>query len=266
MKALILCGGQGMRLREHTELRPKPLVEIGGRPILWHIMKLYAHHGIDEFVLCLGYKGDLIKDYFLNYEARSRDFTVSLGDQGALEFHGGDAEREGWRVTLADTGELAQTGARIKRAARYLGDDPGTFAVTYGDGVSDVDLSCALKLHRERGALATMTGVRPSSRYGEVRTDGDQVTVFSEKPQVSEGLINGGFFFFEPGFLEYLSEDDDCVLEHAPLECCAGAGELFVYEHPGYWQCMDTYRDWHQLDNRCRSGDAPWQVWRTRRA
>jgi len=260
MKAMILCGGVGSRLRELTEVRPKPMVEIGGRPILWHIMKLYAHHGITDFVLCLGYKGSMIKEYFLNYEAMNSDFTVELGRKNGPTLHGAAHREDGWRVTLADTGERANTGARIARAARYIGDET-TFAATYGDGVTDAHISEALAFHRSHGKLATLTGVRPQSRFGEIVESGGLVLEFREKPQVGQGLINGGFFLFERGFLRYLSEDDGCVLEREPLERCAADGELCVFEHDGYWQCMDTLRDWESLQKQWETGAAPWKVW-----
>ncbi len=253
----------GTRLREHTETRPKPMVEVGGRPILWHIMKLYAHHGITDFVLCLGYKGNAIKEFFLNYDAMSFDFTLELGVRGPLRFHdSARASEHGWQVTLADTGESSMSGARLSRAGRrYLGPTDGTFALTYGDGVSDVDLRQALAFHKSHGKLATITGVRPPSRFGELETDGHRVVAFTEKPQVNQGLINGGYFFFEPGFLRYLTEDASCVLEKEPLERCAADGELFIYEHRGHWQCMDTYRDWESLQRQWDSGRPPWKVW-----
>ena len=261
MKAMILCGGQGTRLREHTELRPKPMVEIGGKPILWHIMKLYAFHGITDFVLCLGYKAHVIKEYFLNYKAMNCDFTVKLDEAEGITLHGGQAQ-EPWRVTLADTGEEMMTGARVLRASRYLDDDDDTFMVTYGDGVSDVNLRAVLEFHLQHGKTATLTGVRPPSRFGELNTQGDRVVSFSEKPQIGQGLINGGFFCFQREFLNSLSESPDCVLERTPLESCAADGELCVFEHPGYWQCMDTYRDWQSLESQWQSGNAPWNVWR----
>ena len=261
-KAIILCGGQGTRLREHTELRPKPMVEIGGRPILWHIMKLYAGHGITDFILCLGYKAGMIKEYFLNYQAMNCDFTVELGRGGGIELHGASGDDERWRVTLADTGEETMTGARVRRAARYLDDRDENFMVTYGDGLADVNLRAVLEFHEEHGRLATLTGVRPPSRFGELQCDGQRVVAFSEKPAVGQGLINGGFFCFRRGCLEYLSDDAGCVLERAPLESCAAAGELCVFEHSGFWQCMDTYRDWQSLEAQWKSGRAPWKVGR----
>ena len=260
MKVIILCGGQGTRLRELTEVRPKPMVEIGGRPILWHILKIYARYGMTDFILCLGYKGNLIKEYFLNYEGMNSDFTIELGNRGAIQYHGGGHGEAGWRISLVDTGEAAMTGARIARAAAHLGSQE-TFAVTYGDGVTDVDLREVLNFHRASGRLATLTGVRPPSRFGELTHDGGRVLRFTEKPQVASGLINGGFFFFEPEFLRYLSTGDPCVLEREPLERCAAEGQLTVYEHSGYWQCMDTLRDWESLQRQWSEGRAPWKVW-----
>lgn len=258
---MILCGGQGTRLREHTETRPKPMVEIGGRPIVWHIMKSYAQSGITDFVLCLGYKGDMIKDYFLNYEPRNCDFTITLGSNEPPEIHGARHGEDGWSVTLADTGDDAMTGARVKRAARFLdpGDEP--FCLTYGDGLIDMDIRQSLAFHASHPGIATITAVRPPSRFGELRHDQGRVVSFSEKPQVSEGLINGGYFVLDRSFLEYLSDDSACVLEGAPLESCAAEGRLFIYEHHGFWQCMDTYRDWLQLNRQWTNGTAPWKLW-----
>lgn len=258
MKAIILCGGMGTRLREHSETRPKPMVEVGGRPILWHIMKIYASHGITDFVLALGYKGDVIRDYFLQYELKARDVTVTLGAAGSIEIHT-DHQEAGWRVTLAETGERSQTGSRAFQASRYV---PGeTFALTYGDGVSDVNLTEALKFHRSHGGLATITGVRPPGRFGELRSREGVVTAFAEKPQVTEGVINGGFFFFEPGFLKYLRADASCVLESDAIEAAVADGQVHVYEHEGFWQCMDTPRDWETLERQWTSGHAPWKTW-----
>ena len=261
MRAMILCGGMGTRLREQTETRPKPMVEVGGQPILLHVMRLYAHHGVREFVLCLGYKGQVIKEYFLDFEAMRSDFTLEIGTAGgAIEYHREGLEELGFKVTLAETGETSPTGARVLRGARYL--DGGTFAVTYGDGVSDVDLTAALAFHRAHGKLATVTGVRPPSRFGEIEHDAGRVREFNEKPQATSGLINGGFFFFEPGFLDYLRASPDTMLEREPLERCVRDGQLMVYEHRGFWQCMDTFRDWEHLEALWRSGSAPWKVWR----
>ena len=260
MKAIILCGGQGTRLREHTEVQPKPMVEIGGRPILWHIMKLYAFHGITDFVLCLGYKANVIKEYFLNYEAMNSDFTIKLGEKNGLCLHRRGLCEDHWNVTVVDTGENTMTGSRILRAAKYLANDE-TFMVTYGDGLSNVNLRAVLEFHKEHGRLATMTGVRPPSRFGELQREGNRVVAFSEKPQVGQGLINGGFFCLQRGFLKYLSDSPDCILERGPLESCAADGHLCVFEHLGYWQCMDTYRDWMSLESQWQSGNVPWKVW-----
>ena len=258
MQTLILCGGMGTRLREETEYRPKPMVEIGGRPILWHIMKCYAAHGFTDFVLCLGYKGETIKEYFLNYKAMNNDFTVELGKPNAVCYYDAHGEN-GWRVTLADTGMQTMTGARIKRASRYVSGD--RFMVTYGDGVSDVDLRGLVAFHEQAKTLVTVTGVHPSSRFGELMVEGNRVAEFSEKPQTHKGLINGGFFVFERKALDYLSEDSDCVLEREPLERLAQAGQLSVYQHTGFWQCMDTYRDYQHLNTLWESGGAEWKRW-----
>jgi len=259
MKAIILCGGLGTRLREFTEVQPKPMVEIGGRPLLWHIMKAYATHGVTEFVLCLGYKGQQIKQYFLDYRALNSDVTVSLGNPEATEFHSPHNAEDNWRVTLADTGERTMTGSRIKRVSSYLGDS--TFAVTYGDGLSNMDLGAALEFHRSHGRLATLTGVHPYSRFGELVCHDNKVLEFTEKPRSGNTLVNGGFFFFEPEFLRYIDNDQNCVLEQEPLQQCASDGELFVYEHLGFWQCMDTLRDWQVLQSLWESGAAPWKIW-----
>jgi glucose-1-phosphate cytidylyltransferase len=258
MQTFILCGGMGTRLREETEHRPKAMVEIGGRPILWHIMKSYAAHGFTDFVVCLGYKGDMIKDYFLKYEAMNNDFTIELGKRNAIEYY--DAHQEnGWRVTLVDTGIHTMTGSRLKRASRYLTGD--RFMVTYGDGVCDLDLRELVAFHRQSGTLATVTGVHPSSRFGELFVNGTRVTQFSEKPQTHEGLVNGGFFVFERGALDYLTADLDCILEREPLERLAADGQLSVWRHQGFWQCMDTYRDYQHLNNLWEAGHALWKKW-----
>lgn len=257
---MILCGGQGTRLREETEVRPKPMVEIGGRPILWHIMKLYAHHGLTDFILCLGYKGHLIKDYFLNYKAYSVDFTVQLGRPETIGYHNSHDE-ENWRVTLVETGQTSQTGARVVRAARYVQGE--TFCVTYGDGLADIDLTALLDFHRKHGRIGTVTGVRPPGRFGELRVEAaGRAIEFNEKPQVTEGMINGGFFVFQRAFVDrYLTDADDLVLEQAPLQRLTRDGELMVYLHDGFWQPMDTYREVLFLEQLWSSGRAPWKVW-----
>ena len=258
MKVVILCGGLGTRLREETDVKPKPMVEVGGRPILWHIMKGYAAQGFNEFVLCLGYKGEKIKEYFLNYEAMNSDFTIRLGQPEQVDFHRRHTERD-WKVTLADTGAAAMTGARVAKVARYVDGDE--FMLTYGDGVSDVDVNALLAFHRKHGKVATVTGVRPPSRFGELILDGTKVSEFSEKPLVTAGHINGGFFVFQRQFFDYVSTDDSCILEKAPLERCAKDGQLEMFPHEGFWQCMDTFRDMQLLQKEWDSGKAPWKNW-----
>ena len=255
MKAVILAGGLGTRLREETEFRPKPMVEVGGRPILWHIMKIFAHHGITDFVICIGYRGDVIKEYFLNYEARNNDFTITLGKSHELVFHDQHLESE-WRVTVADTGHDTQTGGRVKLIERYVDDD--RFMVTYGDGLADVDVSALLAFHAQHGRIGTITTVRPLSRFGvlDVGQDG-HVERFREKPQV-DGWVNAGFFVFQHEIFEYLT--DDCPLEQAPLEKLASEGQLSAYRHTGFWQPMDTYRESRLLNELWDQG-APWKVW-----
>jgi len=257
MKTVILCGGLGTRLREETEYRPKPMVEIGGRPILWHIMKYYAHHGFTDFVLCLGYKGQVIKEYFLNYEAMNNDFTLRLGSRDEVTYHGAHGE-DGLTVTLSDTGLNTMTGGRVKRVARYVRD--ATFMMTYGDGLADVDLRRVLAFHRKHGRLATVTSVRPVSRFGVLQTDtGGLVLEFAEKPN-TEGWINAGFMVLEPGVLDYIG-DDDCALEREPLERLAKDGQLMTYRHEGFFFAMDTYREYLHLNQLWDEGQAPWRVW-----
>jgi glucose-1-phosphate cytidylyltransferase len=258
MPVVILCGGQGTRFREQTERKPKPMIEVAGRPILWHIMSFYAGHGYKDFVLCLGYMGDVIKRYFLDFAALSSDFTVDLSAPGKIEFHQGGFRD--WRVTCVDTGEAAMTGARLARVARYLrGDD---FMLTYGDGLSDVDVPALVKFHQAHGKVATITGVRPPGRFGELVVDGDRVRTFAEKPTEGEhGVINGGFFVFKKRMLDYVSNDDTCTLEREPLEHVARDGQLMVHQHRGFWQCMDTYRDLVKLEEAWHSGHAPWRTW-----
>lgn len=254
----VLCGGLGTRLREETEVRPKPMVPVGSRPILWHIMRSYAHHGFKRFILCLGYKAEVIKSYFLNYASLNADFTVEL-KTNALTVHSIDHDQD-WQVTLADTGELTMTGARVARAAaRYLGG-ARHFAVTYGDGLTDAPLGEELRFHLAEGRVGTVLGVNPPSRFGELRVDGAAVREFSEKPDFAESWINGGYFFFERGFLPYLSSDEGCVLERDPLARLARDGQLAIYRHRGFWACMDTQRDREQLEKLWAAGAAPWAV------
>jgi len=259
MKVVILCGGQGTRLREETEYRPKPMVHVGPRPILWHIMKGYAQHGFKDFVLCLGYKGEQIKQFFYEYEVLTSDVTVELGRNRKVELHRDEHPEDGWRVTLADTGELALTGARVKKVARYIDGD--RFMLTYGDGVCDVDLTKLLAFHRAHGKIGTVTGVHPSARFGELELQKDRVTGFSEKPNVIDSYINGGFFIFERKFLDYLTVDDACQLERGPLERLVADDQLRAYVHDGFWQCMDTVRDMKLLNDLWSRGRAPWATW-----
>ncbi|MBL8669309.1 MAG: glucose-1-phosphate cytidylyltransferase [Alphaproteobacteria bacterium] len=258
MTAVILCGGLGTRLREETEFKPKPMVEIGGRPILWHIMRGFRHHGIRRFVLCLGYRGDVIRDYFLNYARHHADIEVDLRSGGVATLS--ESGIEDWRVVLAETGAETMTGARIKRALRYV--DGQQFLATYGDGVADVDLAAVLAHHRQQKRKATVTAVHPSSRFGELALDGAIVRSFSEKPQVHEGWINGGFFVFERAVFDPVPSDDPgIVLETGVLEGLAREGQLAVYRHGGFWQCMDTYREMQLLNQMWASGRAPWRTW-----
>jgi glucose-1-phosphate cytidylyltransferase len=256
---MILCGGMGTRLREETEVRPKPMVEIGDRPILWHIMQRYAVYGLTDFILCLGYKGHVIKDYFVNYKARTTDLRVQLGRPEQLQYLNSHPE-EDWRVTLAETGLEAQTGTRVAAAARYV--EGPTFCLTYGDGIGDIDIAALLEFHAKHGKIGTVTGVRPPGRFGEIqRTAEGAVGEFNEKPQVAEGIINGGFFVFEKAFIErYLAPLKDPILEREPLQNLARDGELMVYVHEGFWQPMDTYREMKLLNELWASGNAPWSA------
>jgi len=255
MKVVILAGGMGTRLAEETDLRPKPMVEIGGAPILWHIMKIYRAYGFREFVLALGHKGELVKQYFLDYTARMSDLTVSLAD-GNVDVEDGD--NEDWIVQLVDTGNATQTGGRLKRLLPRLTD--GTFLMTYGDGVSDVDISRLVEFHRGHGKLATVTAVRPPARFGGLAFEGDLVSQFLEKPQIGEGWINGGFFVLEPEVLDYI-DGDQTPFELDPLERLATDGQLAAYRHEGFWQCMDTLRDVRLLESLWQSDQVPWKVW-----
>lgn len=258
MKIVILCGGQGTRLHEETVFRPKPMVEIGQRPILWHIMKTYAHYGFDDFALALGYKGEMIKDYFVCYEIMTSDVTVELGKPEktvAIVRH----EEQGWRITMADTGQNALKGARLKKIEKYV--DGNTFMATYGDGVANVNIAELLAFHESHGKLATVTGISSTSRFGELRTEGDKVTSFMEKPDNHDTYISGGFFVFGRRVFDYLNDSDDCDLESGPLEQIARDGELMIYKHRGFWACMDTLRDTVYLNDLWARNEAPWKVW-----
>ena len=279
MRVVILAGGLGTRLAEETGVKPKPMVEIGGRPILWHIMRHYAHHGFREFFVALGYKGELIKRFFVDYQTMTRDLTVELG-AGRVSVHPADAgdggdgwpregpeetngPREGpeetnWLVHLVDTGHATNTGGRLRRLRRHLGDAP--FLLTYGDGVCDVDLRAVVDFHARHGKTATVTAVRPPARFGGLVFDGELVRQFTEKPQIGEGWINGGFMVLGPAIFEHL-HGDGCSLEADALEALATAGELAGYRHTGYWQCMDTLRELRLLESSWATGAAPWKVW-----
>lgn len=258
MKVVILCGGLGTRLREETEFRPKPMVKIGTRPILWHIMKIYATFGFKDFVLCLGYKGEAIKEYFYHYDVYNNDFSICLSREKQIRVLSAHDE-EDWRVSLVDTGDTALKGARIKRVEHLLdGDD---FLLTYGDAVANIDIARLLDFHKRHGKIGTVTGVRPPSLFGELRVRGDQVDLFTEKPQTSSGLISGGFFVFSRRFLDRLSPADDCDLERGPLERLAQDGQLMVYDHRGEWACVDTYRDLQHANQLWSTGQAFWRIW-----
>ena len=257
MKVVVLCGGQGTRLREETEFRPKPLVPIGDRPILWHIMKGFVHAGLREFVLCLGYRGSMIKEYFLNYEAMNNDLTVCLGQRNSIRYHNAHDEQD-VHVTLVDTGQSSMTGGRVKRIQKYVGREP--FLLTYGDGVADIDLEALLAFHKAHGRIATISTVRPPSRFGVVDIVGDgEVACFAEKPQ-SDNWANAGFMVLNPEIFDYL-EGDDCILEREPLERLAAQGQLMAYRHEGFFFAMDTHREFQMLNALWESGKAPWKVW-----
>lgn len=258
MEVIILCGGQGARLREETVFRPKPMVQIGERPILWHIMKYYASFGHTDFVLSLGYKGDQIKEYFWNYELMNNDITLELGKPEQMQIHHAHAE-SGWRVTLAHTGVDALKGARLKKVERHVRGD--TVMVTYGDGLADVDLDALLAFHRSHGKVATVTGINPTSRFGELRFEGTHVKSFREKPRGANSLVNGGFFVFERKIFEHLTADDSCDLEVGALEQLAQAGELMVFKHTNNWACMDTDRDRTYLNDLWQHEKAFWKRW-----
>jgi glucose-1-phosphate cytidylyltransferase len=258
MKIVILCGGLGTRLREETEYRPKPMVNIGNRPILWHIMKIYAQYGHKEFILSLGYKGEMIKEYFYHYEIMNNDVTLELGCPEKIRIHQSH-EENGWLITLADTGQKALKGARLKRVEKYITDD--TFMMTYGDGVADIDVNALLAFHHSHGKLATVTGINPASRFGELKIKGDRVEAFYEKPEATSGLVSGGFFVFNKGIFDYLSVEENCDLELGALEKIAHEGQFMVYKHDGSWACMDTLRDMDYLNKLWDENKAFWKIW-----
>ncbi len=255
MKAVILAGGMGTRISEETSVRPKPMVEIGGKPILWHIMKIYSAYGINDFIICLGYKGYMIKEYFANYFLHMSDVTFSMAEN-KMEVHQKNVEP--WCVTLLDTGENTMTGGRLRRVKEYLGSDD--FCLTYGDGVGDVDITRLIEFHRQRGTLATLTATQPPGRFGALHLDGSRITTFVEKPGGDGAWINGGFFVLSPRVIEYI-EGDHTVWEREPMERLAQKGEMSAYLHKGFWQPMDTLRDKNQLEELWASGKAPWKIW-----
>ena len=254
MKAVILAGGQGTRISEETYLKPKPMVEIGGKPILWHIMKSYSHYGINEFVICLGYKGYLIKEYFANYALHESDFTIDI-QKNSLDIHKNNADP--WKVTLIDTGEESMTGGRIKRISKYLDD---TFCLTYGDGLSDVNISESISHHKKNKTIGTLTAVQPPGKFGSVTIKDDMVTTFQEKPKGDAGWVNGGFFVLEPEIIDYI-EGDDTMFEREPLQQLTQENQLSAYHHNGFWHPMDTLSDKKKLEQLWSKGNAPWKVW-----
>jgi glucose-1-phosphate cytidylyltransferase len=259
MKVIILCGGIGTRLREETEYKPKPMVEIGGKPILWHIMKHYAHYGHKEFVLALGYKGDIIRDYFINYYKYNSDITVDLKNGGKIEFHN-QKIHDDWKITLVETGDESMTGYRTKLAGRFVTED--RFMLTYGDAVSNVNIEELIKFHKEQNTMATVTGVYPPSRFGDLVVQNERVKRFKEKVKDVHGSnpINGGYFVFKKEFLEYIPDDPQTDLEKKPIDKLVKEDQLSLYRHEGFWQCMDTYRDYIQLNQLWKEGP-PWKIW-----
>ncbi len=260
MQTVILCGGLGTRLREETEFRPKPMVHIGKYPILWHIMKTYAHYGHKDFVLALGYKGEMIKDYFVNYEWMNNDVTLELGKPEKMKIHHGHDEA-GWRITLADTGADNLKGSRLKQIERYIDGD--TFMMTYGDGVADIDINAVLDFHYSHGKMLTLTGISPTSQFGELKLDGNKVLSFQEKPNESDStaFVNAGYFVCNRKILDYLSLDPSCDLEFGAIEKIAKEGELMMYRHKKFWACMDTIRDTERLNKLWENNNAQWKVW-----
>jgi glucose-1-phosphate cytidylyltransferase len=258
VETVILCGGLGTRLREETEFRPKPMVNIGPRPVLWHIMKLYSRYGFKDFVLALGYKGEMIRDYFCNYELLNNDITIKLGHPEETRIYQAHEERD-WSITMVDTGEKTLKGGRLKRVQKYVKDD--LFCVTYGDGLADINLDELISFHKKHGKLATVTGVNSASRFGELSIKGDRVIQFSEKPDVTSSYINGGFFVFNREIFDYLDDSPGCDLEVGALEEVASDGQLMVYKHPGKWACMDTMRDMDHLNRLWTEDKAFWKSW-----
>ncbi|MEI6125137.1 MAG: glucose-1-phosphate cytidylyltransferase [Pseudomonadota bacterium] len=259
MKVVILCGGMGTRLREETEFRPKPMVEIGGKPMVWHIMKIYSHYGFNEFVLCLGYKGEMIKEYFLNFDLLNSDFTIEFGNSYKdIKVHN-TRGRDKWKITLVDTGLQTMTGSRLKKIEQFI--DTDNFMLTYGDGVADININKLVEFHLSHKKCATVTGVKPLARFGVLSIQGERVTEFSEKSQIKEGYINGGFFVLNRKVFDYINVDDACVFEQEPMERLATDGELMVYCHNGYWHCMDMLRDRDLLEKEWHQENPAWKMW-----
>lgn len=256
MKVVILAGGFGTRISEESHLKPKPMIEIGGKPILWHIMKLYSRYGYNDFIICAGYKQDYIKDYFYNYYLRCSDVTFDYTDNGRMTVHNSDTDP--WKVTVVDTGLNTMTGGRIKRIGKYIGNE--TFMVTYGDGVSDVPIDKVVEFHKKHGKIATLTAVHPDGRFGIMDVDGDAIKAFREKSTQDTGWVNGGFMVLEPEVLDYI-KDDTIMFEREPVEKLCADGQLMAYKHKGFWHCMDTLRDKEALEKYWNSGKAPWKTW-----
>jgi glucose-1-phosphate cytidylyltransferase len=257
MKAVILAGGLGTRIAEESHLRPKPMVEIGGYPILWHIMKMYSHHGVNDFVICAGYKQHMIKEYFADYSLHCSDITFDFTDGGKMQVHNNVSEP--WKVSVIDTGLETMTGGRIKRIKKYVKDE--TFMLTYGDGVADVDIGKLLKFHKKIGKYATLTAVRPDVRFGILGLEGDLVSSFREKSSEDADWVNGGFMVLDPEVFDYIGGGDDTIFEKGPLQNISSDGQLAAFKHPGFWQCMDSLRDKERLEEFWRTGKAPWKLW-----
>ncbi len=258
MKVVIFCGGLGTRLREETEYRPKPMVPVGERPILWHVMKIYASYGHKDFILCLGYKGEVIKEYFRNYHWNTSDVTLNLGAKPHVKYHTEHTEQD-WNVTMIDTGQNTMTGGRLRRVMPYIKDE--TFLLTYGDGVTDSDINKSIAFHKKQKKLLTITAIQPAGRFGDLEISDGNVTAFKEKPEKQVGYINGGFFVVDRRVGKYLGSKDSCVFENEPLAKLASEKQIVAYEHPGFWQCMDTYREQQLLTKMWESGEAPWKIW-----
>ena len=261
MKVVILCGGQGSRIKGVSDIVPKPMVNVGHQPILWHIMKLYAHYGYHEFILCLGYKGWMIKEFFLNYYAKTSDLTISLNKENWVVYHDKSHEHD-WKVTLAETGEESQTGTRVRLIKKFLSDTE-PFHLTYGDGLADIDIGRLVKAHQKFGGLGTLTGVHPAGRFGEIEVAGHKIKSFNEKPNVTSGMINGGFMIFEPRvFGKYFTGEEDVILEKDIIPLIVRDKKMGIYEHEGFWQCMDTPREHALLNKLWQDGEAPWKLWK----